>query len=57
VLDDPQKNTEEYLEKRAQELLALPEKELRALGEQGKERRETEDDAEIEKLRKKYHVK
>jgi tRNA nucleotidyltransferase (CCA-adding enzyme) len=56
VLDDPQKNTEEYLGARAMELSTLSEQELRALGEQGKERREEEDKAAIQELREKHHV-
>jgi hypothetical protein len=56
VLDDPAKNSAEMLEKRALELLALPENELQTLGEEGKERKEEEDRLEIADLRKKYHV-
>ncbi len=56
VLDDPQKNTEEYLQKRTQELRALEDKALKKLGEQGKERRTEEDQAEVKKLRDKHHV-
>lgn len=56
VLDDPQKNTAEYLERRSLELLALPEQTLREFGEEGKERKKEEDDLEIAGLRKKYHV-
>jgi putative nucleotidyltransferase with HDIG domain len=56
VLDDPALNTEEYLEKRALELMQLPEEELKAMGEKGKGRREEEDTKEIEALRKKHHV-
>lgn len=56
VLDDPQKNTREYLHTKATELAALPSEELRTLGEQGKERREAEDTKEVEALRKKHHV-
>jgi len=56
VLDDPKKNTEEYLESRAQELAKLPEKELRELGEEGKDRKAEEDDAAVRKLREKHHV-
>ena len=56
VLDDPQKNTEEYLEKRAAELMQLPEEELRRLGEQGKDRKEEEDEVAVQKLREKHHV-
>ena len=56
VLDDPSKNTSEYLQKRTGELMLLDEKELRELGEQGKNRREKEDEEAIEELRKKHHV-
>jgi poly(A) polymerase/tRNA nucleotidyltransferase (CCA-adding enzyme) len=56
VLDDPKKNTEEKLTDRAQELMNLPENELKELGEQGKNRKEEEDETEIQKLREKHHV-
>lgn len=56
VLDDPAKNTAEYLEKRASELMEGPEDELRRLGEAGKERKGEEDDAAVQELRKKHHV-
>lgn len=56
VLDDPQKNTVEYMEKRALELIQLPEAELKALGEKGKEKQEKLESEEVEKLRKKYYV-
>jgi len=56
VLDDPKKNTEEYLERKTQELSALSDEALKKIGEQGKERREEEDKAAIQQLRKKHHV-
>ncbi|MBI4094160.1 HD domain-containing protein, partial [Candidatus Kaiserbacteria bacterium] len=56
VLDDPKKNTSEYLESRAKQLRELLDDELKKLGEAGKERKEGEEDAEIQQLRKKYHV-
>ena len=56
VLDDPSKNTEDYLQKRTTELMALPEKELKNLGEEGKDRKAEEDAAAIKKLREKHHV-
>lgn len=56
VLDDPKKNTLEYLEGRVRELAQLPEGELKKLGEEGKERKEEADAEVIEGLRKKYHV-
>lgn len=56
VLDDPSKNTAEYLENRTRELLALPEAELKALGEEGKGRKADEDAAAVKALRDKHHV-
>ena len=56
VLDEPQKNTEEHLERRSAELMKLEDAELRILGEAGKDRREEEDEAAIQKLREKHHV-
>lgn len=56
VLDEPTKNTEETLEKRARELLALPEAELKELGEEGKDRKAEEDAAAVKALRDKHHV-
>lgn len=57
VLEDPTKNTKEYLQKRAIELASLPEKELKALGEKGKETKEAKDEAELGEIRKKHGVK
>jgi tRNA nucleotidyltransferase (CCA-adding enzyme) len=57
VLDDPLKNTAEYLERRAIELSKLSEKELQKLGERGKDRRVEEDEAAVKQLREKHHVK
>jgi len=57
VLDDPTKNTEEYLENKSKELFALPEEKLRELGEAGKDAKETAEDEEIGKIRKSYKVK
>ncbi len=56
VLDDPTRNTPVYLEKRAEELLGLSDVELKTRGEQGKDRKDDEDKAEVAKLRKKHHV-
>ena len=57
VLDDPKRNSEEYLQKRTLELFDLPENELRKLGEEGKRKKEEEDEKDIAELRKKYFVK
>ena len=56
VLDDPKRNTEEYLKNRATELSKLSDEELRKIGESGKERRAEEDAAAVAELRKKHHV-
>ena len=56
ILDDSAKNTEEYLNGRAEELLKLPEDELKKLGEAGKERREAAEDEEIKRIMEKHHV-
>src|SRR5207248_1643519 len=39
VLDDPKKNSEDYLETRAKELMQRPEDELKKMGEEGKDRK------------------
>ncbi|HCM43957.1 MAG: tRNA adenylyltransferase/tRNA cytidylyltransferase [Candidatus Kaiserbacteria bacterium GW2011_GWC2_49_12] len=56
VLDDPKKNAEGYLKKRASEFSKLQDAELKKLGEAGKDRRSEEDEAAIQELRKKHHV-
>ncbi|MDD2935540.1 MAG: HD domain-containing protein [Candidatus Pacebacteria bacterium] len=57
VLDDPKLNTKEYLEKRAGELLKLPEEELKKLGEAGKEKKDEEQEKEVKEIRKKFGVR
>jgi tRNA nucleotidyltransferase (CCA-adding enzyme) len=56
VLDDPNRNTSEYLEQRALELVKLSDKDLRALGEEGKGKKEEAEENEIKKLRQKHFV-
>ncbi len=56
VLDDPKRNTEEYLNERAFELIKLPEKDLRAMGEEGKKKKEEENDEEVKEIRKSHKV-
>ena len=56
VMDEPVKNTEEYLETRAGEMMTLDNESLKTLGEAGKDRRVAEDEAAIAELRKKHHV-
>jgi poly(A) polymerase/tRNA nucleotidyltransferase (CCA-adding enzyme) len=57
VLDDPSKNTLEYMEKRAQNLSELSDEELEKRGAQGKKRRGELEEEEIKKIREKYWVK
>ncbi|MFA6227466.1 MAG: HD domain-containing protein [Candidatus Paceibacterota bacterium] len=56
VLEDPKLNTEEYLENRAKELMKLPIKELKKIGEEGKEKKEIENEKEVKKIRGKHWV-
>ncbi len=56
ILDDSAKNTQEYLDKRAKELLEMPEHDLKKLGEAGKQRREVAEDEEIKQIMEKHHV-
>lgn len=57
ILDDPSKNTLEYLETRTEALMLLDDDALRVLGEGGKERRNDEEKAAIEDLRAKHGVR
>ncbi len=57
VLEDPTKNTAEYLEKRSVELYNMEEGELKKLGEQGKQIKEEVDQLEISQIRKDHRVK
>jgi len=57
VLDDPSLNTAEYLEKRTLELAKLSDNDLKALGEEGKEKKAEAEQEELEKIRKKHGVK
>jgi len=56
VLDHPELNTEEYLNKRAIELIKLPEKKLKEMGDEGKKKKEDENEAEIKVIRKSHKV-
>jgi putative nucleotidyltransferase with HDIG domain len=56
VLDDPDLNTLEYLDKRTKELIAMPEHILKEYGESGKKRRKSEEEIEVNKIMEKHHV-
>lgn len=56
VLENPDKNTEEYLGERSNQLRAMTDEELMKRGKEGRDRKEEEDQAEVQKLREKHHV-
>lgn len=56
ILDDSDRNTEEYLDKRTAELLELPDEDLKILGESGKQKREEAEDEEVRQIMAKHHV-
>ncbi|MAQ77006.1 hypothetical protein CL684_00540 [Candidatus Campbellbacteria bacterium] len=56
VLDDPTRNTREYLEQRTRELYELPDQEIRKLGEAGKDKKEEEEFQAVKKLHRKHKV-
>lgn len=57
VLENPEKNTEEYLDMRAKELIVLSIEELKALGEAGKEEMEQKNEEQVKEIRKQFKVK
>ena len=56
VLDDPNKNTEKYLEDSAITLNKLPLEELKARDLSGKGKKQKEEEVELKEIRKKYKV-
>jgi len=56
VLDDSSLNTGDYLISRAKELLQLPEKELKAIGEEAKEKKDEAEEEDLKQIDKKYFV-
>lgn len=56
VLDNPEKNTREYLEKRAREMELMTDDEVRVLGEAGKEKKDEVEFREVKKLERKHKV-
>jgi tRNA nucleotidyltransferase (CCA-adding enzyme) len=57
VLEDPLKNTEEYLDKQAALLVKLSIDELKALGESGKKEMEGKNEEKVKEIRKQFKVK
>lgn len=56
ALDDASKNTEEYMCKRALELMQLPEEQLRQLAEAGKRKQAAEEAAALKDIAREHHV-
>jgi tRNA nucleotidyltransferase (CCA-adding enzyme) len=56
VLEDPARNTKEYLNQKTVELLELSDENLRSLGESGKRKQESAEEEEIKKILTKHHV-
>jgi putative nucleotidyltransferase with HDIG domain len=57
VLEDPSKNTEEYLDTRAAFLVKLSDIELRLLGQSGKNEMEEKNKEKVQEIRKQFKVK
>ena len=57
VLENPEKNTEEYLDARAKELVIMSVEELKVLGEAGKEEMEEKNKEQVKEIRKQFKVK
>jgi poly(A) polymerase/tRNA nucleotidyltransferase (CCA-adding enzyme) len=56
VLENPNLNTEDYLNKQSQLLFSKSDKELKVLAEKGKEKKEELEEKEIERIRSKHNV-
>lgn len=56
VLDDPARNTEDYLDAKTKELLELPDAKLREFGESGKRKRDEREQAELKEILDKNKV-
>ncbi|QQR76936.1 CCA tRNA nucleotidyltransferase [Candidatus Nomurabacteria bacterium] len=57
VLDEPEKNTREYLDKRVGELNELSDEELKKLGEKAKQTKDEAEEKELGEIHKKHNVK
>lgn len=56
VLEDPARNTQEYLDSRTKELLAMKPEKLKELGDSGRKKREEAEEEELRKIHAKHHV-
>lgn len=57
ILENPELNKKEYLEKRVTELYSLKRDELERLGKEARRKNESEEEGESEKIKEKYKVK
>ncbi len=57
VLEEPEKNTEEYLDNRTKELMKLSVEDLKKLGEAGREEMEEKNKELVKEIRKQFKVK
>jgi len=57
VLDDPKKNTKEYLDERARKLCEMSDKDLAGLAKKSKEKKTAVESEEVGKIKKKHYVK
>jgi len=56
VLEDPTKNTREYLDKKVTKLNTLPDTTLKSLGDQAKSKKDELENEEVQKLHKRHGV-
>ena len=57
VLENPEKNTEEYLDSQAKELMKLSAEELKTLGKAGKDEMEMKNVEKVKEIKKQFRVK
>jgi tRNA nucleotidyltransferase (CCA-adding enzyme) len=56
VLNDSSLNTQEYLDSKTKELLALPTEKLKELGDSGVKKKEMREEEELQKIAQNNHV-
>jgi tRNA nucleotidyltransferase (CCA-adding enzyme) len=56
ILEDPKKNMEDYLNQKVTTLLQISDADLKILGDNGKKKRESAEEKELQKIMEKHHV-
>lgn len=56
VLEDPLRNTQEYLDDRTEKLMKLSDEDLKKLGDQGKQKRDKAEEKELQQILERNHV-